>query len=70
MIPWTPGCAYSCPSFLGARASAKLIVETIKILFGNLFKRLAPGRVAGGVFFLLIPFAALEVGGLQVEFLA
>jgi len=48
MIPWTPGCGNSCPSFLGVRAATKLFRKLSKDLFIKLFKSLAPGRAAGG----------------------
>jgi len=48
MIPWTPYCECSHPSFLGARAFAEYSGTTNQDLFVKLFKSLAPGRAAGG----------------------
>jgi len=49
MIPWTPGSERPLPSFLRVRAFAKVFKKSYD-LFINLFKRLAPGRAAGGIF--------------------
>jgi len=50
MIPWTPGCEYPLPSFLGVRVFAKAFIKNNQDLFVKLFKSLAPGRAAGGIF--------------------
>jgi len=50
MIPWTPACEWFHPSFLGVKPFAVIFRKIDQNLFVKLFKSLAPGRAAGGVF--------------------
>jgi len=38
MIPWTPGCESSHPSFLGVRAFAEIFMKSIKACLSNFSK--------------------------------